>query len=298
MHTVAHSSVPQLALVLGSGGVKSIAGLGLAQALHAQGLHPELIVGSSAGAVFGALIARGDRTEDATQTATRLWSRDITGRHRKRGWAQLAAPHLAGFDEHFCLRDDSLINARLQQAFGEQRLEELATPLVVAATDARTGESVLIREGRIVDALRATVALPFLFAPWHVQGRLLMDGSVSDPLPLHAAAHAHTTVALGFECPMPRRVDSPSRLATRLLSALTNNVMHARIAAAHAAGENGRCHVLLPQPERRVGLFDTHEMPAMVALGYRHGVQAAAALLARRQAPARTALALVAEVAA
>ena len=285
MKTVAHTNPPQLALVLGSGGVKSIAGLGLAQALQAQGLHPDLIVGSSAGAVFGALIARGDRAEDAIETATRLWSRDITGRHRKRGWAQLAAPRVTGFDEHFCLRDDSLINARLQQAFGEQRLEELATPLHVVATDARSGESVLLREGRIVDALRATVALPFLFSPWLVDGRLLMDGSVSDPLPLRAAAHAHTTVAMGFECPMPRRVDRPSRLATRLLSALTNNVMHAHIAAANASGKGSRCHVLLLQPEHRVGLFDTHEMPALVALGHRHGVAVADALKRAQQTP-------------
>lgn len=286
MHKRTSQMPPRLALVLGSGGVKSIAGLGLAQALQAQGLRPDLIVGSSAGAVFGALIARGDRAEDAVQTATRLWSRDITGRHRKRGWAALAAPRLAGFDEHFSLRDDSLINERLRQAFGDQRLEDLATPLQVVATDARSGASVLIQQGRIVDALRATVALPFLFAPWPIDGRLLIDGSVSDPLPLAAAAHAETTVALGFECPMPRRVDRASRLATRLLSALTNNLMHARMAAADAS----RCHVLLLQPEARVGLFDTHAMPAMVALGHRHGVALAAAVVAQQQANQRAPL--------
>jgi NTE family protein len=272
------TQVPRLALVLGSGGVKSIAGLGVAQALAEHALKPDLIVGSSAGAVFGALIARGDSAEDAVQTATRLWSREITGRHRKRGWAEMAAPRLAGFDEHFSLRDDSLILQRMQQAFGDQRLEDLATPLHVVATDARSGVAVVITRGRIVDALRATVALPFLFAPWEIDGRLLMDGSVADPLPLGVAAHAQATVAMGFECPMPRHVDRPSRLATRLLSALTNNVMHARIAAADPA----RCHVLLLQPERRVGLFDTHEMPALVALGRRHGQPLAARLATSR----------------
>lgn len=257
--------IPRLALVLGSGGVKSVAGLGVAQALAEAGQAPDLVVGSSAGAIFGALIARGDTPEQAQRMALSLWSRHITSRHRKRSWLELGVPGLAGFDEHFALRDDRLILERLRQAFGDMHLEELRTPLVVAATCAQSGERVWIRHGRIVDALRATVALPFLFAPWSVQGRLLLDGSVSDPLPLAGAGAAERTLAVGFECPMPRRINRPGRLATRLISALTNNVMHSRIAAADPA----RCHVMLLEPAERVGLFDTHRMPELVALGHR-----------------------------
>jgi NTE family protein len=271
---VAHRATSRLALVLGSGGVKSIAGLGVAQALEAHSLKPDLVVGSSAGAIFGALIARGDRATDAMAIALRLWSREVTSRRRMRAYAELALPGLAGFGEDFALRDDSLMLERLHQAFGESRLEDLPVPFHVAATDASTGQAVLIRRGRIVDALRATVALPFLFAPWPVEGRLLMDGSVADPLPLAAAAHAQTTVAVGFECPMPQHVNSASRLATRVASALTNNLMHASIAAAHPQ----RCHVLLPRPARRVGLFDTQAMPELVALGHAQGTVLAAML--------------------
>lgn len=271
---------PRLALVLGSGGVKSIAGLGVAQALAEAGMAPDLVVGCSAGAIFGALVARGDSPAEAQRTATTLWSRHVTSRHRARGWLELGVPGLAGFDERFALRDDRLILQRMRQAFGDMHLEELRTPLAVVATCAQSGERVVVTRGRIVDALRATVALPFLFAPWPVQGRLLMDGSVSDPLPLAVAGHARRTLAVGFECPMPNKVNRPGRLATRLISALTNNVMHSRIAAADPA----RCHVMLLQPAERVGLFDTHRMPELVQLGHRE----ASAWLARAgAAPAR-----------
>jgi NTE family protein len=267
---------PQLALVLGSGGVKSIAGLGMLQALQAHKLQPDLFVGCSAGAVFAAFVARGDTVQEALQLASRLWSREITSKHRPRAWGQMVAPALTGFDEQFALRDDSLILDRMQQAFGDLLLQDLPVPLHVMATCAQTGEAVVITQGRVVDALRATVALPFLFAPWQVDGRLLMDGSMADPLPLAAAAHARHTVALGFACPMPKRMTGPGRLATRVVSALTNNLMHAHIAAA----DPQRCHVLLPVLERRVGLFDTHEMPALVALGLQQGLPVAAKVAA------------------
>jgi NTE family protein len=272
---------PQLALVLGSGGVKSIAGLGLLQALQQHQLQPDLLVGCSAGAVFAAFVAQGNSVQQAVQLASRLWSRDITSKHRHRAWGQMVAPALTGFDEQFALRDDSLILDRMQQAFGDQLLQDLPLPLHVVATCAQTGQAVVITQGRVVDALRATVALPFLFAPWPVNNRLLMDGSMADPLPLAAAAHARHTVALGFECPMPKRMTGPGRLATRVVSALTNNLMHARIAAA----DPQRCHVLLPVLERRVGLFDTHEMPALVALGLQQGLPVAAAVAALLAAP-------------
>jgi NTE family protein len=243
--------LPRLALVLGSGGVKSSAGLGVARVLE------------QAGAVFGALVALGRGVDHAQRIATTLWSPEITGRPRRRGWLELGAPRMAGFDEHFALRDDGAILERMHSAFGDRHLEELAIPMSVVATCARSGERVVLTEGRVVDALRATVALPMLFAPWPVQGRLLMDGSVCDPLPLDAAIHAQRTLAVGFECPMPKRIDRPGRMVARIASALTNNVLHARIAAADPA----RCHVMLLEPEKRVGLFDTERMPELVALG-------------------------------
>ncbi len=266
---------PAFALVLGSGGVKSITALGVAQVLQEEGLKPDLIVGCSAGAIFGAILACGHDAATSIDIACSLWSREITSKRQRGAWWQLASASVkrqgkVDFGESFALRDDALIIQRLQQAFGRRTIESLQTPLRIHATDAHTGDGVVLANGSLWESLRASVALPFLFAPHHLDGRLLVDGSVSDPLPIGSAAHARTVLAVGFPVPMPRKVNGPTRLATRITASLTNNLLHAHIAANAAP----RTLVLLPTLERRVGLFETSAMPELIALGRRTAQEA------------------------
>ena len=249
-------------LVLGSGGVKSIAGLGAMQVLEREGLAPSRVIGCSAGAIFGALLACQLSAEEAIDRATRLWSPEVTGRRRARAWLQLLLPRLAGFDASFSMRDDRLINARLREAFGTQQIENLPLPLTIQATCARSGASVQLREGSLVSALRASMALPFLFAPQLHGGQLLVDGSLSDPLPL-AASGPGVVLALGFRVPLPRQISSASRLATQVTATLSNSLLDSRLHAADLR----RTVLLMPELDRRVGLFDTAAMPYLLALG-------------------------------
>ena len=141
--TIAHVSTlartappaaPRLALVLGSGGVRSIAALGMAEVLAREGIAPDLIVGCSAGAIFGALIAAGHNATDAVRMSTTLWSADITRKRRWRALPQMLWPRMAGFDADFALRDDRPVVQQLEQAFGDVRLEDLRVPLRVTTT--------------------------------------------------------------------------------------------------------------------------------------------------------------------
>ena len=226
---------------MGSGGVRSIAAPGMWEVLAAEGIAPDLIVGYSAGAIFGALIAAGHKATDAVR--------------------------MAGFDADFALRDDRPVVQHLEQAFGDVRLEDLRVPLRVTTTDAATGDSVVLSQGSLVDALRAAVALPFMFAAVKIDGRRLIDGFVSNPVPVSVAADAHNVLALGFASPMPHRIDRPTRLLAQFTSAMTNNLVEARLAAATAGGQ--RLITLMPTLDRRVGLFDTDAMPYLVEAGRR-----------------------------
>ena len=255
------------AVVLGSGGVRSIAALGMVEVLAREGLMPDLIVGCSAGAMFGALIAAGHEASEAVRIATSLWSADITRKRRWRAIPQMLWPRLCGFGADFALRDDRPVLQRLEQAFGDVRLEDLRVPLRVTTTDAATGATVVLSRGSLVEALRAAVALPFMFSAVPINGRRLIDGFVSDPLPVSAAADAHNVLALGFASPMPHRVDRPTRMLAQVTSAMTNNLVEARLAAATAGGQ--RLLTLMPVLERRVGLFDTAAMPYLVEAGRR-----------------------------
>lgn len=257
----------RFAVVLGSGGVRSIAALGMVEVLAREGLMPDLVVGCSAGAMFGALIAAGHDANEAVRIATTLWSAEVTRKRRWRAVPQMLWPRLGRFDADFALRDDAPVMRRLEQAFGDVRIEDLRLPLRVTTTDAGTGQRVVLREGSLVQALRASIALPFMFAPVHIDGRRLIDGFVADPLPVSAAADAYSVVALGFESPMPQRIDGPSRMLAQVTSALTNNLMQARLAEANTCGT--RLLSIVPRLERRVGLFDTQAMPYLVDAGRR-----------------------------
>lgn len=262
-----HHGAPRVALVLGSGGVRSIAAVGIVDRLAREGIRPDIIVGCSSGALFGATIAMGMRAEDALATAVDLWSAELTQQKRWRAYPQLVAPRLTGFDVDFSLRDSSLIAQRLESAFSNRYLEDLPTPLRVATTDAVSGQQLVLTRGLLTRALLASMAVPFIFPSVLVDGRRLVDGVISDPLPVHAARDADVVIALGFDGAMPRRADRPSRMAAQATTALINNLMHARLDAARANGQ--RIVSLELALDRHVGLWETGAMPSLCEAGRR-----------------------------
>lgn len=268
---------PRLALVVGSGGVRSIAAIGVADRLAREGLRPGLIAGCSSGALFGATIAAGMKGDDALKLATTLWSAELTQQRRWRAYLQLLVPRLAGFGAGFALRDDRLIAQRVGRAFGDLRLESLPIPLRVAATDAATGEPVVLERGRLADAVRASMAVPILFPSVEIEGRRLVDGVLSDPLPLGAAKGADVVLAMGFNGDMPRRIDRLSRMVAQTSTTLINNLMHARVAAAQACGQRVQS-IDLDLP-RRIGLWDTAAMPELYQAGWRAADRAMPAIV-------------------
>ena len=257
----------RLALVLGSGGVRSVAALGIADVLAAEGLRPDLLVGCSSGAIFAATIAMGLSSSESLALATRLWSADLTQKKRWQAYAQLIAPRLFGFDAGFSIRDARLIAGRIQDAFGPRLIEELPTSLRVVTTEMATGNSVVLRRGSVSNALRASVALPFLFPSVEIDGRRLSDGVLSNPLPVSVASDAHAVLALGFQGVMPRRIDRPARLVAQVSTAMINNLQQTHISAAIAAGQ--RVLNIELDLSGRIGLWETAAMPRIFEAGRR-----------------------------
>jgi len=261
------ANAPHLALVLGSGGVRSVAALGFADALINAGLEPDLVVGCSSGALFGACIAMGMNGQLGLNAATRLWSAELTQQKRWRAVLELVAPRFMKFDASFSLRDAGLIHTRVQRAFGDASLEDLPIPLRVVTTDCATGESVVLSHGRVADAVCASMALPFIFPSVQVAGRRLCDGVISNPLPVSAARDADAVITLGFRGAMPRRIDRPSRLVAQITTAMINNLQQARVETARAAGQ--RLLEIELEIDRRIGLWDTAAMPRIFEIGRR-----------------------------
>jgi NTE family protein len=244
----------RLALVLGSGGVRSAAALGIAEVLGEAGLAPDLVVGCSSGALFGACLAMGWSGRESLAAATRLWTAELTGQKRWRAYLELVAPKLMGFGAEFALRDARLIRERIERAFGDAKFSDLRIPLRIAATEAASGQAFVFDRGRVADAVRASMALPFLFPSVEIDGRRFTDGVTSDPLPVSLARDAQLALSVGFRGALPRRVDRATRLVAQVTTTMINNLQVARVRAAEAAGVR-MLHFDL-DIDRRIGLWE------------------------------------------
>jgi NTE family protein len=150
------------------------------------------------------------------------------------------------------------------------RIEELRIPLRVTATDFHSGEQVVFDEGSLIDAIRASISIPFVFKPWDIGGRLCVDGLVSDPLPVGVAISegAEIVLAMGFESPRQEEVRNPVRFAFQLSSIMTNNLMRSRYALHHLARYSEVIPVI-PEFAEHIHLFDAGKIPHIIEQGAR-----------------------------
>lgn len=260
----------RIALVIGSGGVKCAAALGLQQALRDEGIEIDLVVGCSAGSIYAAAAALGWTVGETIDITMRLWTRETTSRPRRMALLRAAFPRLFGFSTDFSFRDDRLLNERLQTAFGTRTFGNTQIPLYITATHFHTGVQVVLSEGLLWEAMRASVAIPFVFAPKRIGEDLLMDGFLSDPLPVNVAIQerAGVILAMGFESPSLSRFTSPMRLGLQLTGIMSNNLLRSRF-AFHNLTHFTEVIPILPEFKQRVGIFDTDKIPYVIEEGRR-----------------------------
>lgn len=265
-------SVPKrVALVIGSGSVKCAAAIGIRNVLEREGVEVDMLVGCSGGAIYAAAMATGRSAAEIAEMARALWTREVTSQRDNGAMLRALAPKLFGFDaERFGLRGDRLIVQRLRAAFGDARIEDMKVPLHLTATDFSNGELVALSSGSLVDAIRASIALPFAFAPKRIDGRLLVDGFLADPMPVSVAIKhgAGVILAVGFESPFQSDVRSAGRFAFQLSSIMSNNLLKSRL-AFHGMAHHSEVLVVVPEFRERVKLFDTGKLDYVIAEGER-----------------------------
>ncbi len=256
----------RLSVVIGSGGVLCAASLGLSKALRREGITPAMAVGCSGGSIYAATLALGYDPEEAQRLTLSLFTGDVF-----EGYASNLRSALAGdtrFNETSSLIDDTVMLSRLQSAFGEQRFDDTVMPLRIVATDLHSGERVVISAGRIVDAVRASIAIPMIYAPWKIGDQLLVDGAVCDPLPLDVAIQEGSEVitAVGFEMPTQKHLNSYSAVASHFNNLYMNNILKSTFAFYNAV-HHAEIIPILPDFDHNVGTFDTAQIPYIIAQG-------------------------------
>lgn len=261
---------PHIALVIGSGSVKCAAALGLMKVLERENIAVDLVVGCSGGATYAACIALGWSAEETIEATLRMWTRDLTQKRSTKAMLQLLLPGLFGFDESFGLIDDRLVNRRLRAGFGEATFAQTRIPLFVTATDLYNGEQVVMSAGMIAEAVRASVSIPYIFPPYKWNGRFLVDGYQSDPLPVGVAIKegADIIIALGFESPYQERVTSLMRYNFQISSVTSNNLLKTNF-AFHNLAHHSEIIPILPEFKYRIKLFDSDKLPYVIEEGER-----------------------------
>ena len=185
-HQAGDSARPRVALALGSGGARGYAHIGVIHELRDRGYQIVGVAGSSMGALVGGLQAaeRLDEFDD--------WARSLT----QRAILRLLDPSITAAG---VLRAEKILDA-VRDILGSSTIEQLSIPFTAVATDLLAGKSVWLQRGPVDEAIRASIAIPGVIAPHVVDGRLLADGGILDPLPMApiAAVNADLTIAVSL----------------------------------------------------------------------------------------------------
>jgi len=198
------------AYVLSGGGNLGAIQVGMLRALFAAGVRPDLVVGTSVGALNGGWLAARGRDTDPVGLAD-VWRRlrriDVFPTSVFGGMRGML-----GHVDH--LVSDRGLRTLIRRELGIERLEQARVPLYVVATDIRTGSDHLIGEGDAVDAICASAAIPGVFPSVSIGSRLLVDGGVVNNCPIsHAVSLGATTVWVlpcGYSCALDRPPKGPS----------------------------------------------------------------------------------------
>ncbi len=293
---------PTIGLALGGGAARGFAHIGILRTLIENGIRPDIVVGTSIGAVVGGCYAAGHL--DALESWARaLQPKNIFGYLDIR----LNGSGLIGGDK---------LAAELEATIGKIRIDDLPLKFAAIATEVQTGHEIWLTHGRVVDAMRASYALPGIFAPVAIGDRWLVDGALVNPVPVSAAralgaeiviaanvstdVFGHGTIISRHgatddraeeavkEAPAKRGIAqffSPERTVKREFFGSENrrgistvmvdafNIMQDRITRARLAGDPP--DVLISPRVGKVGWFDFHRAEETIA----HGARAAARTL-------------------
>lgn len=182
-------------LVLASGGARGVAHIGVIEQLEADGNEIVEVAGCSMGAVVGGLYAAG-KLKEYTDWLTGLQRADVL---RQMDFT---------FARHGFLKGEKIFST-ITDLIGPQKIENLQIPFTAVATDLKTGEEVIFKDGDLYQAMRASVSIPGIFTPVNYEqkkGHLLVDGGVINPLPLNQVnpKEGHVVVAVDINATGPK----------------------------------------------------------------------------------------------
>ena len=178
------SKKPVIGLVLGAGAARGFAHVGVIKALEAQGIWPDVVVGSSAGSVIAALLASGVTGNELNRLALNLDEATIAD------WGLPFVGRFGGLIKGDALQN--MVNREVQN----KSIEQMRIPLGIVATELQSGKGVLFRSGNTGQAVRASCSIPGVFQPTVIGGKEYVDGGLVAPVPVSYARQMGATLVI------------------------------------------------------------------------------------------------------
>lgn len=198
------------ALVLSGGAARGFAHIGVLKVLEREGLRPDLVVGSSAGAIVGA-----------------MWASGMTAMQIEQAGAELSWNELFDFDPVRAMLGGIglglMAGERLEQflrRYIDKPMEHFGVPFAAVSTDMENAETVALNRGDAVRAVRASCSVPVVYEPIRVGGRLLADGQIVSPLPVPTARLLGVAKVLAVDVIFPPQHAQMSNPASMLFQSL------------------------------------------------------------------------------
>ncbi len=247
---------PRIALVLGGGAARGFAHVGVIKTLEARGIVPDIVVGTSAGSVVGALYAAGYRGADLERVALQLDESMVSD------WS---LPNRGVFK-------GEALQEFINRAAQGRPIEKLNRVLAVIATDLGSGEQMVFRRGDIGLAVRASSSIPGVFQPVAINGREYVDGGLTSPVPVRAAKRLGAELVIAVDVSNKPRDRRTADTIDMLLQ--TFSIMGQAI----AAGELPEADVVIRPDTSRIGAMDFGSRRQAIAEGERAALDALPAI--------------------
>lgn len=246
----------KIGLALGGGGARGLAHIGIINALVEMGVEIDVVAGTSIGAIAGASFASGNIAGAMEWAERSIWKK---------------LPTLL-FDLHISKR--SLINGEriekeLRRKIPVKTFEELKIPFAAVATDLATGEEVVLREGGLHSAVRASMAVPGVFSPVKRNDRILVDGGLVNPLPIDVCRNmgAQRVIAVDINGIGGNSLFKPFE-KMNIFDVLDATVKIINNQRADNKMELCESDILLQPPVQEVSLLDFRKANNLVKVGY------------------------------
>jgi NTE family protein len=248
----------RIGLALGGGVARGIAHIGVLEVLDAHQIRPSYIAGTSAGALVGGLYAAGVSGAQLHEQARKLKWSALSSVPLQLTWSALTAITMPLGLFALDRMADWVVNA----VGGDIRFDELAIPFAAVATDVTSGETIVMNDGPIAPAIRASCSVPGIFTPVRRSGRLLVDGGASNNLPVSVVEEMGADYVIAVDL-LPFVDDVPIEPKNILEVSMTS--LYTLIRAAQRDTPLADC--LIQPAVGRMGLSDLSAVEPLVEIG-------------------------------